>query len=369
MFQISSPYLLVIVGIIVILLLIYYSKNKIKNKILETFITNYQPNSLESLDFQIINNHQQALEIITNQEYLSSFSPVDYYARDIIPANQATYKQIVKHKIKEINSAENKGLAWMVNAFKKLYPALLKSSKSTIWNHFLFNFQVIKGDQIDGRMPHTHQKAIIFDQTYLEALVKNHQKNEVADMLREQSETFIHEMGHLIERNNPTLKSFFQDIYLELGFLPILPDKFLDIVPNKYRFRIRSNPDELPNLQFYWWKKTPDDNIFYLPLALYTSDKPRSLTDAEMSLLVFERTNNNNNNNFLYQKKIDIDGSDYQKFLGISTNNYHPKEILPEYLAQWYFSIVEGAPLGLDTESQGFKIFQKATQERFPFKK
>lgn len=357
MFQISYFYLLLIIIIIVLFLFIYHNRNKIK----ETFITNNQPNSIELLNYQIINDIEEALEIITNQEYLSSFSPVDYYARDIIPANQATYKQIIKHKIKEITSREDKAFGWMINSLKELYPAIVKSSKTTIWNHFLFNFQVIKGDQIDDRMPHTHRQAIIFDQNYFDELVKHHQKNEVSNMLQDQSETLIHEMGHLLERNNPIINNFFQEIYLQLGFVPILPEKFIDIVPDKYRFRIRSNPDELPNLQFYWWKKNSNDNLFYLPLALYTSDKPRFLTDTELSLLVFQE----DNGKFLYQKKIGINGSEYQKFLGITSNNYHPKEILPEYLARWYLAIIEGASFGLDMEAIGFKIFEKATMQTF----
>ena len=347
---------IILIIIILLIVIIYCYKHK------EYFITNNQPNSIDSLDYQIINNLDEAFEILTNENYLLSFNKSDLYARDIIPPNQDTYKKIIKHKIKEISSSEDKAFRWMINSFKELYPAIVKSSKSSIWNQYLCDFKIIKGDQIDERMPHTHLKTIIFDVEYFKELVNNHRKNEINLMLMEQSETLIHEMGHLLERNNPTINNFFQDVYLELGFLPIASEQFINIVPDKFRFRIRSNPDELPNLQYYWWKKNPDDLEFYLPLALYTSDKPKYLTDTEMSLLIFKE----DNGKYIYQKKIKIEDSEYYNFLGITNNNYHPKEIVPEYLAMWYLSIVEGGSLGLDMSSKGFKIFEKMVQKTFP---
>lgn len=346
-------YLIIGLVIIIIISFLYYFKNHKS----EGFFSYFTDRSIDQLTFREITDQDEALNILTSDLYVSSFSQADYYARDIIPAKPDVYRQIVKHKIKTLDDTDRNAFQWMIHSFKELYPALVKSSKSKIWNYYLFEFDLIKGEEIDGRMPHTHEHSIIFDQNYFDNLVEKHKKNELMDMLEEEAETFIHEMTHLLERNNTQIKELFSQCYQELGFSVISSIKFQEIIPDKYRFRIRSNPDELPNLEFYFWQdpNQKENKIYQLPLIVYNSDKPQNLSDTSAILLSFKLEDDSK---FVFVKKENIAESKYHKFIGINNNNYHPKEIMAEYMAQWFLLIVGEFGGNIDQETEGFKLFQ-----------
>jgi len=215
--------------------------------------------------------------------------------------------------IQPISETEKK---YIINSIE-LAIKKLKSTNLKLYNYLYYwrmYFKLAKASSwLENGMPHTHENVIVLPSYFF--------NNKFV------LSTFIHEITHIHQRKYP---QDWDELIWKLGFQHYnLKDTKLDNV----LIRNRTNPDGLD--YNYLWKNGNTDKYYWIG-AIFASITPNSLTDniqyiaCEMIL--------NSSNNFIYSG-IDIDlnkFTDFKDFFGIINNNYHPNEIIAEYMTNYY---------------------------------
>ena len=218
----------------------------------------------------------------------------------------------------------------------------------TIYNfikNYLIDMTIVKGNNIlESGMPHTHNKTIIFPQSYFNSIHIKFNLNFIESMLENEGLTFIHEILHIHQRYN---KNNYLKLYKEWGFT--IP-KYINNIFHFKRLN-RHNPD---GIKVDWvWK---NNNKYYLIGAVF-NDNSNKLTDTDYIAKEITRVDanifNDNNNKTIYLHSFD----NFINYFGINNNHYHPNEIAAQYFE--YYINQTFLNNYVNIKNRGYLIFEK----------
>jgi hypothetical protein len=180
---------------------------------------------------------------------------------------------------------------------------------------WLPKIQIAKGAPwLESGMPHTHANCIIMRPDWFGANFK--------------SNTFIHELTHVIQRDDPTL---WNKLYNQWGFIQARELSGLE----SYLNLNRANPDGMTT---NWIWHEPNNNKYYWIAAVYKSVTPSSLTDINYLAIPVIKTSSETTFKYTGTTPRQISSlTEFHEHFGIDENHYHPNEIAAQY-AEYYFS-------------------------------
>ena len=286
---------------------------------IETYVNNTKKNS-------IIQNTQNKHIIInfSNKEfgkkmysnnYLKTMNKLNINLRGF-KSKKELYDFYLNNSLINITEEEEEIFRYMIIKLLK------KINNMVIYNfikRYLIKITIVKSNnKLESGMPHTHNKTIIFPQSYFNSIKHKYNLNFMESMLENEGLTFIHEILHIHQRLN---KQKYLKMYNLWGFTK--PSYINNM--NEFNERNRHNPD---GLKVDWvWK---NNNKYYLIGAIFNNNSI-SLTDtdyvAKEITRVDENIFNNNIKDLIHLNKF----NNFINYFGINNNNYHPNEIASQY--------------------------------------
>lgn len=190
------------------------------------------------------------------------------------------------------------------------------------FDYWLSRIMIAKASPwLESGMPHTHDKIIVLDPSWFSSF---------------RLSTFIHELSHVHQRKYPEdwYKLLSQWGFMHYDFNLEGANGLEDVL-----IRNRTNPD---GLDIHWVWQSPSSNKFYWIGAVFQSISPSSLTSGiEYNAYPLIQ---DNSGKFVYlhsSSHIPLKSfSDFQNYFGINQNNYHPNEIISQYM-EYYLEDVK----------------------------
>lgn len=264
--------------------------------------------------------------------YFSHFKPIDYQTKDC-PPDMEQCKNNYLAKIYSITKKEKELLIRLLKLIKSKLP-LGKRNK-----FLLGGLKFIKGKEIEAGLPHTHKDVIILDQSFFDNLDRKF-PDQIESILKIQGTIMIHEITHLKQRV-PSEQKNIENLFREWEFKAINIQKLKSLLGENY-YRIRLNPDELPEYQFWEYNG-------YVPLVLFRSARSTNLQDVDYLALDLKT-----------QRLVPYESiPGYMNYFQIKHNNYHPKEIMAEYMSHLFLEEIGMDDPGFNRTSQGYLTFKK----------
>jgi hypothetical protein len=323
----------------------YGKMNEIKNEINEQEIGR----KVEGFELNFF-NEKNSYSLFGDYSYLQLMNPINIQSRGA--NSKAECIKMYLSNILKISDEEKE------STLKFVEHLLYILSKSDIKYLDVFLETVLKtiyiaknSNWLEQGLPHTHKNIVFLPQSWfnqinnvnynketgIEIGTENQsqsqsQNNKMIIELQDHtflnaSETFLHELVHIHQR----IKSDdYYNFYKSIGFIEA---KYIDNFENVLKMN-RQNPDGM-NLNWVW--KDPYTNTYYWIGAVFNSENPSSLTDVNyiafplypITDLTFKRVENSKN-------KILNEFDNFQKYFGIHNNNYHPAEIVAQYIEEYF---------------------------------
>jgi len=320
--------LVFILGLIVIYAYLRSKEFNIKDKILLSTIET-QPVGAEGFTTDVIQtkiekklvmpvtlfvtpDSQRNLLQIIGDTYLTRFNQPNIQARGFDTRNelQRTYNKCII----PITDEEKKASWDNISTFVDTLP----NNKRLYVITWLSKIQIAKGASwLESGMPHTHGTYIIMRPDWF-------------SLSGFKSSTLIHEMTHVIQRQQPDAWS---KLYEQWGF--IRADE-LSGLESQLELN-RCNPD---GMETHWvWNPSGDDKYYWIS-AVFNSVNPSALTDVSYLAYPISLVQSATNQSFKYTGTTPLKLSSFpvfQSYFNIHNNHYHPNEIGAQY-AEYYFT-------------------------------
>jgi hypothetical protein len=189
-------------------------------------------------------------------------------------------------------------------------------------DYWLSHIMIAKASSwLESGMPHTHDKIIVLDPSWFSSFRLG---------------TFIHELSHVHQRKYPDnwYKLLAQWGFMHYDFNLEGTSGLEDIL-----IRNRTNPD---GLDIHWVWQSPSSNKYYWIGAVFQSISPTSLiTGIEYNAYPLTQ---DSSGRFIYLSSstpIPLKSfTDFQNYFRIDQNNYHPNEIISQYM-EYYLEDVK----------------------------
>ena len=305
---------------------------------------------------KIVNNSNliQSLQFITDKhdnlyKSLISYISVEYLVHmDYVNIISRGFNNMIdiskkyeQELISKITDAEKDYLNESVNAkLLELNDISSNDKNKQSWVlNILENCKISKGQKwLEMGMPHTHSDVIIFNKS----IFTNFNWN-----------TFIHECVHIDQRKN---MNKYRELYMIWGFIHtnISTIKGMENIMTRNRL----NPDAI---DCNWLWKCPSDNNYYWIGAVFNSITPTSLGDVSYVGLKIE---SDSMGNYYYNGTDSRNLNswyEFQNYFNIKNNQYHPNEIIAEYMSI-YFDENNYDKIGFNKTMKnikGYNIFTK----------
>lgn len=262
---------------------------------------------------QFVQNGSQDYHTLYNiikNTYLKYMNDVNIYARKQPNINAL----MIKYEKFGKNITEDE-IIFFNNHLKTMYDKKLNLTLKKFLDVLLPGIKIVKGNTwLENGMPHTHANYIIFNANMFKLFSYN---------------TFIHELTHVHQRLIP--QNYYQ-LYEMWGFY------YYDL-KNIKGFeevikRNRHNPD---GLDCNWILRNSCDNKDYWIGAVYNSTVPNSLQDVNLEAYTLI----NQNNVIIYNgqtPQLITQFDDFKKLFCVSSNHYHPNEIVAQYMEYYYYN-------------------------------
>lgn len=316
----------------------------------------------DDIKFQFL-TPKEAYQTITKSNYFDHFDTVNQRARHCKNVSHCYLKY--KKEMLLIDPMEARSIKWLV----ELLMERIRKHKPKLANLINIKLKFAKFGDLEGNMPHTHDDVIYFPATFYEEVwdkfqkFKNHKGDITTEMedniLEPHGTTFIHELTHILQRRfSHFFKKFYQN---DWGFISI---NRKNIQKGGHLFdRNRTNPDAL---DIGWIWKTQDKlskkrkDIYYLLLAIFTSDQPSSVTSAETNIYTLEPIKGGDGYNVVKSEPIN-QNFNYIDYFGQIQNNYHPNEISAEYMGYYIQEQIKNKKTDIKKLSghRGYQLFSK----------
>lgn len=228
--------------------------------------------------------------ILLNYSYY--FNSIDLQKRGFTNINELLSKYLSSLKNPNNNFIYRFNKNLNNNITENLYPFL---------EYIIPKTRIVQINEIENNYPHTHRDIMFF--------------NDVPSGF-----IIVHELVHIDQRINP---NFYNNIYRLWGFHKVNNIINFDILKNNNR----TNPD---GLDLYWvWNF---NNKHYWIGKIYDNNT-NNISDATSKICTIDKINNK----YVYNNHmVNLNQSnDYKYFFGnVSGNDYHPNEIIAEYMTQ-----------------------------------
>lgn len=215
--------------------------------------------------------------------------------------------------IQIINDNEKKYIVNEITTFMRYFQNRYRFTGLYLYlDYWLSKIMIAKASNwLEEGMPHTHNKVIILNP-----------KNFISFSLN----TFIHELSHIHQRKYP---DDWYKLLSEWGFIHYDFNLEDSSGLENILIRNRTNPD---GLDIHWIWKSPNNKYYWIG-AIYQNINPNSLTN-NIEYNAYQLTMNNGK--FIYLSNntpISLNNfKDYQDYFNINKNNYHPNEIISQYM-------------------------------------
>jgi hypothetical protein len=237
--------------------------------------------------------------------------------------------------------------------------------------YWLRRINIAKGQKwLESGMPHTLGNTIIMDETWF---------------ISPRDSTLIHEITHIHQRD----KFYdFEDLYPLLGYFYY--PKLIKGMEAYYQLN-RNNPDG--SSPFWLWhypdsqiapgttSRNPDDTLqinskawgtihtdtnnsdYWWIGAVFRTAEPVDVTDVNYIALKLNR--GADGAFYLFQNSATQLGrfKQYNDYMGIGDNNYHPNETTAKYMEWYYQDKSSGAATVAHLQFEGYKTFKKFMDE------
>jgi hypothetical protein len=319
-------YILLILLLLILYLLISYKyesykyktnkTSKVKSKI-EAYTSQLSNSQLQIKKSQFLQPFNSNVKIEWEEiltDYISEFNNINLKSRKVKSKqeliNKYSHLCLLPISLDNIKSI-NKMLLTDLQSDNPCYKFIIK---------ILPKIRIIKCDlSLEIGFPHTHKDIIVFSEEYLKSPL---------------IETFIHECVHIDQRLNPNK---YLKLYAKWGFIKYPIRKIYGL--EKIISRSRMNPD---GRDINWLWISPLNQSYWLG-AVFTTSNPDSLTQVENRIYKINNVNNRYNTTEKIGKYIKNtselihNNREFNKYFGnIKNNNYHPNEIIAEYITQLY---------------------------------
>ena len=211
----------------------------------------------------------------------------------------------------------------------------LKETKPEIYYYLKYwcqRFKLAKGAKwLEDGMPHTHENVIIFPPGYYTSSGFSFG-------------TFLHEVTHIHQRKYPI---DWDELIWEWGFLHY---NFLDAPASGLEnilVRNRTNPDGL-DINYLW--RDPTTSKYYWIGAVFPTITPASLTDGVQYIACEMSPDAANVYHYTGTSLNLAQFGGFMDFFGVRNNNYHPNEIIAEYMSQYL--------AGAELPNKGYHLFK-----------
>ena len=285
-------------------------------------------------------NSDTSKEVYKNN-YLNTMNKLNIKMRQF-QNSQELYDFYLNHSFLDITEKDEE-------VFRFMIITLLDRIDNKIVRRFIKNYlidmTIVKGNnKLESGMPHTHNKTIVFPQSYFISIHTKYKLNFIESMLENEGLTFIHEILHIHQRYN---KNKYLELYKQWGF--IKPEYINNII--HFKRLNRHNPDGL-KVNWIW----NNNNKYYLIGAVF-NDNSNKLTDTDYVAKEITRVDanifNDNDGNTIYLDKFD----NFINYFGINNNHYHPNEIAAQYFE--YYINQTFLNNYVNIKNKGYLIFEK----------
>ena len=247
---------------------------------------------------------------IMKTTYLNYMSDINVYAR-----NAKNINVLIAKYEKCCTQILNKEIVIFNNNFKKMYQSRINNYLKEWLDSMLKKIKIVKGATwLEDGMPHTHGEFIIFNPSMFVSF---------------QPSTFIHELTHVHQRIIPRE---YHNLYHQWGFhyYNIKEIKGFEQIVK----RNRSNPD---GMDCNWILKNVCKGRDYWIGAVFNSNTPNSLSACYLEAYPLV-TKDDGTIVYENEKPESIPQfDDFKKLFCVSSNHYHPNEIVAQYM-EYYFN-------------------------------
>ena len=321
-------YLLVVIILLVIILYIHTAMNRRKHAQIETFRIAELPLALNRENLFIEDPNIWCNKLATYWLFMNQPN-VEARGQNKLVELQEKYRS---SGIQPISNVEKRD----ITAALELNIKSLATSNPNIYHYLKYwsqRFKLAKGaNWLEGGMPHTHEDVIILPASYFTPTGF-------------QFPTFFHEITHIHQRKYP---EDWDDLIWRWGFQHY---NFLDSPASgleNIMARNRTNPDGL-DVNYVW--KCPTSSKYYWIGAIYSTITPTSLTDGIQYIACELNLDNSNNYRFTGTTINLAQFGGFIDYFGVRNNNYHPNEIIAEYMAKYL--------VGEELSNAGYQIFKR----------
>ena len=285
-------------------------------------------------------NSKTSKEVYQNN-YLNTMNKLNRKMRQF-QNSQELYDFYLNHSFLDITEKDEE-------VFRFMIITLLDRIDNKIVRRFIKNYlidmTIVKGNnKLESGMPHTHNKTIIFPQSYFTSIHTKYKLNFIESMLENEGLTFIHEILHIHQRYN---KNKYLELYKQWGFT--IPEYINNII--NFKRLNRHNPDGL-KVNWVW----NNNNKYYLIGAVF-NDNSNNLTDTDYIAKEITRIDanifNDNDGNTIHLDKFD----NFINYFGINNNHYHPNEITAQYFEYYVNKYFLNNYVNI--KNKGYLIFEK----------
>lgn len=259
-------------------------------------------------------------QIFNSNEYLKQMNTTNKIAR-----HDTTLKY--NSSIQEISLEEKEATNNLITLIN--HQASTKPKLKSFLN-YCYNLSTIAKSQewLESGMPHTHKQIVILPQSWFNEILNTTTRTNT-QRISSNGGTLIHEMTHILQRLYPEK---FKTLYTsQWGFKHI---EYIDNFEN-IKARNRENPDGT-DILWIWISPSKPHQAFWIG-AVFNSYKPKALNDVEYLAYPVYEIIKDRHYKLGEQPSIQLQNfNEFQHFFNLTRNNYHPNEIVAEYMNVWF---------------------------------
>ena len=270
-------------------------------------------------------NHYDAFNLFNESEYLDKMNMINVNARKF--NNKALCINQYMISILDVNETEKENVNHFINYMVKT----LFDNKAFSFIKFLINMlnktKLAKGTKwLEYNMPHTHSNIIIMPQSWYDDIENLSEKT-----LYYNGGTLIHELLHVHQRINykPYLNIFKLWNFKQANYIDNIESVFA---------KNRHNPD---GIDINWvWHNSKNKQYYWIG-SVFNSENPINLSDVNNKAYPLANIGNHNYKYLEQFNNIKLNEfNDFINYFSIYNNNYHPNEIIAEYMETYFRTLI-----------------------------
>ena len=291
------------------------------------------PSSSVSITFLDIKTGKAAIVDDSLDPYFCQLQPMEMSAKtgsaisgNTLEEQRQQCRRRYQAGVREFSDEEKEALRWCV---KKLYPAL--KQQYPLFAEMPWSFLKVSGT-IEGGLPHTRDKHIVFSERTCKRLAMLHQSVPERAALSFGS-LLVHEQMHVFQRVNP---GFFDSLYTDIwGFIKA---KGIESCPWLEKHHL-ANPDGV-DCCWVFPIQQGENTIYIWPLLVFAEGQGLKRMGRDFRMIAVELVKSDGH----FHTRVAKDGKpvfrnllevpEYRKVFPSTGNIYHPNEARASVFAQ-----------------------------------